>query len=165
MKGTGGGTTAHEKSVSHRRMRRQAEKLSRTSLAKRLLGTIRLADFEHKFELDKKSSNLSKTESIVEKGRLYNECRSEMEKFLFELITLINEIHFVCEYSYLLLRDESIDRDFRYMIASVLKKLEIVVWGANYQLNYGSGLQSVDKLKSLYEKGLSLIQTLKIAEK
>ena len=84
-----------------------------------------------------------------------------MKKFLDEIVSFLNELHFICEHSYVLLRDGSIDKETRNSVSNLVKSFEIVSWRSENYLKYGKGMETIEELKFLFNKGLRLMEKLK----
>lgn len=126
---------------------------------KRLIETIKFNDDQEEYLTN--SENVSKTEKIVEMGKIHNEKRRELQKFLDEMVLFINELHFICEHAYVLLCDNSMDKDKRNFVSNIVKSIEVVLWRIENNLNYGKGIEAINELKEMFNKGLKCIQTLK----
>ena len=149
----------YEDSLLHRQKRSVREKKEMLGHVKRLLETVKFEDsIQHETE---RVGNVSKTERLVELGNIHSEKRKELRKFLEDVVAFLNELHFICEYSYVLLRDYSIDREARNFVSNLVKSFEIVSWRIENNLAYGKSVAAVDELRELYNKGLKYIQMLK----
>ena len=106
------------------------------------------------------SDKLSKSEFLIEKSKASSQKRKDISIFLNDIVSYLNELHFICEHGYVLLRDKSLSSDTRNTISHLLKNLEVVIWRINYSLEYGSGMNAINGLKELFDKGLKLIKLL-----
>jgi len=142
----------------HRQKRSRDERQAMLKNVKRLIETLK---FNENDEEVKMNESLSKTEKIVEIGKINSEKRKEIEKFLLEMVQFLNELHFICEHSYVLLRDNSLSKDTRDSVSNLVKSFEVVLWRIENNLNFGKGMQAIDELKELFNKGVKCIQMLK----
>ena len=154
--------SVHESSFVHRRMRKHEQRKVRADGVHRLLASIRPAQYEDmSAQASGKPADSNNTESIIEKGQAFAKWKRETRSFLDNLLVLVNELHFVCEHGHLSLKDASLAKDVRLQLSAVVKNLEIIIWGLEYNLVEGKGLKAIHQLRQLYQKGLNCIGTLK----
>lgn len=102
-----------------------------------------------------------KENNFAEKIKAISDKRKELRTFLTDIVEFVNEMHFVCEHAYLLLRDNNVDKSVRNKILDKIRKLERTIWSIRHLFEYGSGTQAIEELKVYYNKGLWCIKFLK----
>jgi ariadne-1 len=86
------------------------------------------------------------------------EKRSELREFLNKMIKFLNELYFICEHSYVLLNDKTLEKEKVDRIKRIVRSFELLIW--RIELIFESettNLKLFDKLRELYNKGLNLI--------
>lgn len=131
----------YEDSVYHRQMRLSISTKNYSLLSEKLIKTI---DFNGPIENSKEN----------------NTKRQEIRLFLTEIVSFLNELHFICEHGYVYLRDKTLSTDIRNKISFVIKKIEVIIWRINYILEFGSGLNAFNLIQTLYDQGIEAIKLL-----
>ena len=144
----------YEDSLYHRNMRTSISAKTYSKIIQNLIDTI---DFQETYEND---SSLSKTENMVEQLKLFNKKRAEIKLFLEDMVSFVNELHFVCEHGLVTIRDKQLNSETRNSISLIIRQLEVLIWRIKYNLEYGNGMHSLNELKSLYGRGIKLINLL-----
>ncbi len=149
-------------SVYHRQMRLSISNKQYRILEENLIKTI---DFNSLIDIKTSEQILSKTEKIVENSKNINEKREEIRIYLKKIASFLNELHFICEHGFVLVRDKKLSTETRRLISSILKRIEVIIWRINYSLEYGSGIGAVDEIRKSHENGISCIRLLNKIEK
>ena len=143
----------YEESMHHRQMRTAKAKKERATMAKRLLETIKFDDLGAEDGNDKFN--------FIKDMKFKTDKYNEIKHFLEEIVEFLSELHFVCEYAYILLRDKDISRENRNFISHVVKSLELVIWRIKLSIEIGRGVETIEKLKTLHKYGLKTLKMLK----
>lgn len=123
--------TKYTNSVNHRLSRTRALRKEKLAAAKRILYSLNYVD-------------------SVE--------FSQRQKFLKEMAEFVMELHFICEYSYVALWDNN--SEMRLSISHAIKTIELVIFQINQIFESGKGIDAVEKLKILFNRGLTCIKLL-----
>ena len=147
----------YQDSLVHRQKRTAKAKKEMLVQARRLLDKI-------KFDVDvddiESSTASSRTEKLVEYNKKMTEKKENVKSFFDQMVTFLNEMHFICEHAYVLLRDASIDKDVRGKISNLINSFEVVIWRIENIFLNGNDNGCVDQLKNAHEKGIELIKKL-----
>ncbi len=149
----------HDLSVEHREARSLEQSTKRNMNINRLLKTIKPSEL-HKFKATE-SQDLEKM-SLFDKCKLEIQKRNELRQFLQIISSFLNELHFVCEYGYVLLTEKKLDPLDRNNVFNVLKSIEILINQIDSKMNGANGLKAVGDLEDLMQKGLSCLSKLSL---
>ena len=120
----------YQESLNHRQLRvTDSYKKEKKELVKRMMRTL---DFKDDLE--------------------------EAYKFLNEAICFLAELHFICEFSYVSMRDS--EQATRMSISHVVRCIELVIYQMNQILKTGKGLEAIDRLRVAFNRGLNCIKIL-----
>jgi hypothetical protein len=139
-------------SIYHRELRSRQNVRDRTANIKRLLGTIKQGELSNCLDFEKLS--------LHEKCKLEIEKRQEARQFLQKNLSFLNELHFVCEHTYLLLKDNTIDKNIKNIVLRVLNCLEMVIWKIHYVFDSSNGTKALNELEELMKKGLNCLNKI-----
>jgi len=128
---------AYINSLMHRKKRTIKLRKKNFEFVTRLLNTIKFGDFESDGQRDK------------------------TQAFLDEIVGFLMELHFVCEYSYVLMRDNSLTSDAKRQILNVVNRCNVIIWQIERLLENGKGMMAIEKLEVCMERGIHCIQLLK----
>jgi hypothetical protein len=86
----------------------------------------------------------------------------EMYKFLNKVVFFLAELHFICEFGYVLIRDDSErERDsIKMAISYIVRCIELVIYQTNNILETGKGIDAVERLMVVFNSGLNYIKIL-----
>ena len=124
------------------------------SLMHRKKRTIKLS--KKNFELATRLLNTIKVGEFVVDGQ-----RDRTQAFLDEIVGFLMELHFVCEYSYVWMRDNSLASDAKSQILNIVNRCNVIIWQIERLLENGKGMKAIEKLEACQERGLHCIQLLK----
>ena len=140
----------HENSFFHREQRSKQNNRVRTKNIKRILESIKIGELCENFD------NLTFNDQF--KAELTK--RQETRSFLQTTLSFLNELHFICEHTYLLLTDNSIEKSSRNTIISILKIIELIVWRIHNIFEVNNGIQVINDLEELVRKGINCLKKI-----
>jgi hypothetical protein len=148
-------------------MQINAEKKKRLAAAKRLVNSVKNKDLEDFRMSDEDKSTIEQEKSSEDSTKVENqlsfllEKRADLRAFVDEILSIINEIHFICEYGHLLLQDRSLAKEKATRVSQVIRSLETIVWGLTHCLESGNGIAAIVEIRKLYKKALNSIRILR----
>ena len=86
--------------------------------------------------------------------------RQETRCFLQKTLSFSNELHFICEHTYLLLTDNSLEKNSRNLFLNILNSIELINWKINNIFEVSTGVGIVNELKELVNKGLNCLKKI-----
>ena len=159
-KATGKSDVKYESAVKHRQKQTTKEKAIMQKKANRFFNSIKLSTLSIEMD-DERKKFYSETELAVHENKLKAEKKNEIKRFLEQLVLFLNEMHFVCEHAFILLKDASLEKDKRVLISNTVKNMEVVICLIEESMEHGKGLVVVDTLRTLYTRGLNCIKKLR----
>lgn len=149
----------YEDSLNHRKKRTFQDRRQLMRDARRLVDTINFNSLTNVY-----GNSSSQTEINNKFPALLDETmakRDEVKKYLASVINFLNELHFVCEHSYVLISDNSLPRNIINRIRNVINSIEVNIWLIEAALKNGHGMGAVDELRKRHDKSLMCIKMLK----
>ena len=144
----------YQNSIYHREQRSKENARKRIGYIKRLMGTIKQSELLYN---DKNYLNFENL-NLRDQCKIELEKREEARQFLQKTLSFLNELHFVCEHSYLLLTDKTAEKSNKSVFLSIINSLELIIWKIHYIFETNNGIEAIKELEELTKKGLNCLR-------
>ena len=146
----------YENSLYHRRQRLNSSYKERVETMKRIISSFKV---EKELQDENDMQNYNKL-GLVDRCKFDSQKRSEIKSFINRIHSFLNEMHFVCEHTYVLLQEGNIEKNLRLVITNIVRSIEMIIWRMRYILTDMKGNKAIDELRVLMNKGINCLDKM-----